>query len=56
MQIDEQDFIKFITIKKGLVANSVKLCRIRFNIIKNWLIDRNKELNKVTVHTSDSYA
>jgi site-specific recombinase XerD len=44
--MDEQDFIKFITIKKGLVANSVKLCRIRFNIIKNWLIEHNKDLNK----------
>ena len=44
--MNEQDFIRYITIKKSLSANSVRLCKIRFNIINNWLIENNKELNK----------
>ncbi len=44
--MNEQDFIRYITIKKSLSSNSVRLCKIRFNIINNWLIENNKELNK----------
>lgn len=47
--MNEQDFIRYITIKKSLSANSVRLCKIRFNIINNWLIENNKELNKDSV-------
>lgn len=47
--MDQQDFIRYITIKKGLSANSVRLCRVRFSIINNWLKDNNKELNKDSV-------
>ena len=42
--MDEQDFIRYITIKKNLSANSVRLCKVRFNIINNWLKENNKEL------------
>ncbi len=44
--IDEQDFIRFIIIKKGLADNSVSLCKVRFVIINKWLKENNKELNK----------
>lgn len=47
--MDQQDFIKYITIKKGLSANSVRMCRIKFRIINNWLTENNKELTKDTV-------
>ena len=47
--MDEQDFIRYITIKKNLSANSVRLCKVRFNIINNWLKENNKELNKDSI-------
>ena len=47
--MDELDFIRYITIKKSLAANSVRLCKVRFNIINNWLKENNKELNKDSV-------
>ncbi len=47
--MDELDFIRYITIKKSLAANSVRLCKTRFNIINNWLKENNKELNKDSV-------
>ncbi len=47
--MNEQDFIRYITIKKSLASNSIRLCKIRFNIINKWLIENNKELNKDSV-------
>jgi len=47
--MNEQDFVRFITIKKGLSANSIRTCRIRFGIITKWLAENNKELTKETV-------
>lgn len=47
--MDELDFIRYITIKKNLSANSVRLCKVRFNIINNWLKENNKELNKDSI-------
>ncbi len=47
--MNEQDFIRYITIKKSLAVNSVRLCKIRFNIVNNWLKENNKELNKDSV-------
>ena len=53
--MDGQDFIRYITIKKGLSSNSVRLCKVRFNIINNWLKENNKELNKDCAGVSGWY-
>lgn len=47
--MDEQDFIKYITIKKNLSTNSIRLCRIRFNIINKWLEENNKTYTKEAI-------
>ena len=47
--MDTQDFVQYITIKKGLSANSIRMCRIKFRLINNWLKENNKELTKETV-------
>jgi len=47
MQIDENDFLSFITIKKNLSFQSVRHCRIRLRVIKRWLDGR--ELTKQLV-------
>lgn len=47
--MDLNDFIRYITIKKNLSDNSVRMCRIRFTIINNWLKENNKELNKDSI-------
>lgn len=47
MQIDEKDFISFITIKKSLAKQSIRNCDIRIRIINKWLAE--KELTKETV-------
>jgi len=47
MQIDEKDFISFITIKKNLSLQSIRHCVIRIRVINKWLID--KELTKETL-------
>jgi len=47
--MNEQDFIRFITIKKSLATNSIRMCRVRFVIINKWLAENNKEISKDTV-------
>lgn len=47
--MDQQDFVQYITIKKGLSFNSIRMCRMKFRIINNWLKENNKELSKETV-------
>src|SRR5260221_571317 len=47
--MNTDDFVRFITIKKGLADNSVRTCRIRFDIIKKWLKGNNVELTKDSV-------
>ncbi len=47
MQINEKDFISFITVKQGLAEESVRHCRIRIKIINNWFTE--KELNKENI-------
>lgn len=46
MEIDENDFISYITIKKGLSKNSIRLCKIRFKIINDWLAENSLQLDK----------
>lgn len=47
MQINRNDFISFITVKQGLAVQSIRHCRIRFDIIQTWFAD--KELTKENV-------
>lgn len=47
MQINETDFLSFITIKKNLAEQSIRHCRIRFRVINRWVKDR--ELTKQLV-------
>lgn len=47
MQINEQDFRSFITIKLALSTESVRHCMCRFSVIKKWFL--NRELTKQDV-------
>lgn len=47
--MNRDDFIRYITIKKGLAKLSVRCCTIRFDIINKWLSENNKELTKDTI-------
>lgn len=46
MDINLEDFVSFLTIKKGLSKNSLKLCRIRARLVFNWLKENKKLLSK----------
>jgi integrase/recombinase XerD len=47
--VNEKDFIQFLTIKKGLSKNSIRLCRIRLGILNCWLQEKGKTLCKESV-------
>lgn len=47
--MDEQDFVQFITVKKGLSKESIRLCATKFKLIAKWLKENSKELNKETI-------
>ena len=47
MQINEKDFLSFISIKQGLSQQSIRHCTIRFRVITEWFKD--KELTKENV-------
>lgn len=49
MQIDEQDFIQYLTIKKKLYPNSIRTYAGRFRIVNRWLSANNAELSKKSV-------
>lgn len=49
MQIDEKDFLSFITIKQNLAPETIRHCMSRFRIIRTWFA--NKELTKENVET-----
>lgn len=49
MQIDQQDFIQYLTIKKKLALKSIKGYRIRFSIINRWLLLHSTVLSKQSV-------
>ncbi len=46
MNINEQDFIQYLTIRKGLAPKSIKSYRIRFHVLEKWLLDNNLVLDK----------
>lgn len=48
MQILEQDFVEYLTIKKKLAPKTVDSYRIRFLVVRRWLIENNVELTKHT--------
>ncbi|KKR49640.1 MAG: hypothetical protein UT84_C0022G0003 [Candidatus Curtissbacteria bacterium GW2011_GWA1_40_16] len=47
MQIDEKDFLSFITVKQNLAPETIRHCMSRFRIIKAWFAG--KELTKENV-------
>src|SRR3989338_3261637 len=47
MQIDEKDFLSFITVKQSLAPETIRHCMSRFRIIRAWFAD--KELTKENV-------
>ena len=46
MQVEEKDFVQFLSIKKRLAPKTVDTYRIRFCVVKRWLISKNIELTK----------
>ncbi|KKU88691.1 MAG: Tyrosine recombinase XerD [Candidatus Gottesmanbacteria bacterium GW2011_GWA2_47_9] len=46
MQINETDFHRFLTIKEGLDASSVRHCMCRIGILNAWLSEQGNELTK----------
>lgn len=44
MQITKEDFVKYLTIKKGLRSQTVNAYAIRFDVIQRWLLDSSKQL------------
>lgn len=49
MQIEQQDFIQYLTIKKGLSPNSIRNYSGKFLIFTRWLVANNAELTKESV-------
>lgn len=50
MQIEDQEFIQYLTIKKRLAPKSIKSYSIRLRVIKRWLLAENiEELTKQSV-------
>lgn len=52
MQISEQDFVQYLTIKKKLAPKTVDTYRIRFLVVRRWLVKNSAELTK---HTFESF-
>lgn len=48
MQIAEQEFVQYLTIKKKLAPKTVDTYRIRFLVVKRWLLENRAELTKHT--------
>lgn len=50
MQIEDQEFIRYLAIKKRLAPKSIKTYSIRLRVIKRWLLEKNiEELTKQSV-------
>lgn len=47
--INIADFLSFVSVKKGLSKNSQKHCRIRANILNQYLEENEKELSKQSI-------
>lgn len=46
MQINQEDFVQYLTIKKRLAPKTVDTYRIRFLVVKRWLISTESDLTK----------
>lgn len=46
MQIQEEDFVQYLTIKKALAPKTVDTYRIRFLVVKRWLVATDSDLTK----------
>ncbi len=55
MQIDEQDFHSFITIKEGLNASSVRHCMGRVGIFNDWLQNSHVDLSQSSIEKFFTY-
>lgn len=51
MQIKEEEFVRYLTIKKRLAPKTVDTYRIRFLVVKRWLEANKAELTKYTFET-----
>lgn len=51
LNLKEQDFIQYLTVRKHLSPRSVRMYLVRFRIITKWLASEKKELTKETVET-----
>lgn len=49
MQIEHQDFVQYLTIKKGLYPNSIRNYSGKFLMLKRWLVANNSELTKESI-------
>lgn len=49
MQIEEKEFIKFLTINQALSDNSVETYAKNFRVLKRWIDDNSLELNHTTL-------
>ncbi len=49
MQIEEKDFIKFLTVNQAIIGNTIRTYTNRFQIIKRWLEENKKELTRESV-------
>lgn len=47
MQINEQDFVQYLTTRKKLAPKSIKSYRIRFRVVEKWLLENRLELDKL---------
>jgi len=48
MQIEEKDFVQYLTIKKHLAPKTVDTYRIRFLVVNRWLSEKSLGLDKYT--------
>ena len=46
MNIDVQDFVQYLTIKKKLAPKTIDTYKIRFLVVQRWLVENQSELNK----------
>lgn len=51
MEVEEKDFVQYLTIKKKLAPKTVETYTIRLRVIKRWLSENSSELNNHSIET-----
>lgn len=51
LTIEENDFIKYLTIRKNLADRSVRMYMVRLRLINRWLIQEKKDLSKENIES-----